>query len=195
VYKSKQKWTPSLLKREREAFFDTRVSGRAEVWSCIKMATELLRQGDLETAQSIVDAADVTVPTGDMVEGVYDQAGGYYQLPNWVVADPSNIREDNEEDLRKVATTETAPQESSEADIKVVDKEESKKEEKGKGKLLGKDESTIKIKARLSDRATDVIIWVGKDETVHAIIGRIREEAGVSLWEGFILFTLLTFCR
>ena len=50
-----------------------------------------MRSGDYETAQSIIDAAGVTVPTGDLCQGVYDEQGVLYRLPRCIVSDPVNI--------------------------------------------------------------------------------------------------------
>lgn len=50
----------------REEFFDTRVTGRAEAWHAIRMAIEMMGE-DLETAQTILDAAGVVLPTGQFL--------------------------------------------------------------------------------------------------------------------------------
>lgn len=180
VWKSRHRWTPTLLRREREAFFDTRVSGRQEIWNCVRVVTELIRQGDVETAQGLVDAADITVPTGDLAEGVYDQVGGYYQLPEWVVADPSNILPDEDPSSKGADVVE---EEYHVEAIEISDKDgalDTTREEKGKGRASDKEDG-LKVKARLSDRATDVVVRVGKQERVQALVERIREEAAVSL--------------
>ncbi|KAL4969199.1 ubiquitin domain-containing protein [Aspergillus stella-maris] len=87
----KRLWTRSLLDRERKEFFETRVTGRAEVWAALNAALGFMRQGDFETAQSIIDAAGVTVPTGDLCQGVYDERGVLYRLPRCIVSDPLNM--------------------------------------------------------------------------------------------------------
>ncbi|KAL9018283.1 MAG: hypothetical protein Q9185_004386 [Variospora sp. 1 TL-2023] len=92
---SKQRtWTRSLLEKERGEFFETRVTGRGEVWGGLKLVTELLREGDVQDAQGVLDASGVTVPTGDLVDGCYDEQGALYQLPAWVVAEPERVVED-----------------------------------------------------------------------------------------------------
>ncbi|KAL4950739.1 hypothetical protein BDW69DRAFT_51746 [Aspergillus filifer] len=101
----KRLWTRSLLDRERKEFFETRVTGRAEVWAALNAALGFMRQGDFETAQSIIDAAGVTVPTGDLCQGAYDERGVLYRLPRCIVSDPLNIvagelgDEDEEEEI------------------------------------------------------------------------------------------------
>jgi len=56
------------LQRARDEFWDTRVTGRAEVWGALRVAVEML-EVDLQTAQGIVDAAGITVPTGRCCSG------------------------------------------------------------------------------------------------------------------------------
>ncbi|KAI4151603.1 MAG: hypothetical protein LQ340_003411 [Diploschistes diacapsis] len=176
-WKSKHRWTPSSLQREREAFFDTRVTGSPEIWNGLRMTIELVRSGDIETAQGIIIAADITVPTGDLAEGVYDQAGQYYQLPEFVVADPTNMFQDEPVSLQKG----TADGEGT-AHLETIQgadaQKEVKKEEKGKGKAPKKG-SGVKVKARLSDRAKDVVVWISKEETVQSVIERVKEESQI----------------
>ncbi|KAI9677327.1 MAG: hypothetical protein M1829_002670 [Trizodia sp. TS-e1964] len=88
---TKRRWTSSDLSRERDEFFDTRVSGQQEIWRTIRMAIECMEGGDIPMAQTILDAAGCTVPTGDLVNGVYDERGNYYQLPEYCLSDPTNL--------------------------------------------------------------------------------------------------------
>ncbi|CBF87999.1 hypothetical protein AN1173.2 [Aspergillus nidulans FGSC A4] len=90
-HSKKRLWTRALLDRERTEFFETRVTGRPEVWDALSAALQFMRNGDYETAQSIIDAAGVTVPTGDLCQGVYDEQGVLYRLPRCIVSDPVNI--------------------------------------------------------------------------------------------------------
>ena len=138
------------------------------------MAIDLVRGGETETAQGIINAADITVPTGDMVEGVYDPAGQYYQLPEYVVADPTNMVEDEPVNLQK------GVEDGEGADVATANLEsvESKTPEKGKGKAP-KNGDGVKVKARLSDQAKDVVVWIDKGEKVQGLIERVREEAEV----------------
>ncbi|KAL4809543.1 hypothetical protein BDV18DRAFT_132288 [Aspergillus unguis] len=94
VWHSKKRlWTRALLDRERREFFETRVTGRPEVWAALAAALSLMQSEDYATAQSIIDAAGVTVPTGDLCQGVYDEQGVLYRLPRCIVSDPDNIVE------------------------------------------------------------------------------------------------------
>jgi hypothetical protein len=92
-------WTRNELDRERKAFFDTRVTNEAAIWNAINQACEVLWTGGdsgdddagLGTAQTILDAAEITLPSGDLVAGCYDRLGNHYRLPAYVVSDPTNL--------------------------------------------------------------------------------------------------------
>lgn len=129
---------------------------------------ELLADGDIATAQSILDAAAITVPTGDLKNGAYDEAGNLYQLPEHVISDPDNLVLDQE-----IKNGETSN------DVTDDDEElERKREEKGKAVLKKSD--MVKVKARLSDRGgPDVVVAIGKDQFVRILVRRIQEEANV----------------
>lgn len=149
------------------------MTGRSEIWQTIRVALEVLwRKGDLHeddgglaTAQSILTAADITIPTGDLVNGVYDSFGNFYPLPEYVVSDPVNMAEvpvsggDVEEGKSE--------EEESEDELK-------RRDEKGKGVM-------VELKARLSDGGGhDLVLRVGKDDSVRLVTKRIMEASGVS---------------
>ena len=185
------RWTRARLARERAAFFETRVTGRPEVWAALRAAAECLRAGDGATAQGVLDAAGVTVPSGDLVDGAYDEAGVLYALVAWVVADPEDLEDEEEEEGEGDEGTERGD-EGVEGmggkglglgKVSVVEESEEERkrtDEKGKGKSVKKGEG-VKVRARLSDRAQDVVVWVGKDESVRSVVNRVREEAMVIL--------------
>lgn len=142
----------------------------------------------LMTAQSILDAADVTVPTGDLVSGVYDSLGNFYQVPEWVVCDPLGMGEEG------VAEKGVEPRgeheggevsKESEGSARKASTDESEetvvKRREAKGKAVLKPGETVRVKARLSDRGgPDVLVSVGKDDSTRAVARRICEAAGVS---------------
>lgn len=165
-------WTRRELDRERIVFFETRVSGRAEVWAAIQAAVEEARRpgGEgLATAQTILDAADVTLPTGDLADGVYDALGGFYAVPEWVACEPADVVEgdgDGEQDVGVRGETE---------------EEGVRREEKGKGKVLVVEEGpVVKVKVRLSERGgIDVVVRVGREESVRGVTRRVLERSDV----------------
>ena len=143
------------------------MTGHTEIWATLKTVVDLVEDGDLSTAQSILDAAAITLPTGDLKNGAYDEAGNLYQLPEHVVSDPTNITLDQPRDEIK-----------GEGRVDGTDDEELERKREEKGKSVVKD--MIKVKARLSDRGgPDVVVSIGKGQTVRTLARRIGEEASV----------------
>lgn len=200
-------WTTAALGRERTEFFDTRVTGRPEVWQTLHAALEELWQSDiathqvetasttageeddddeehrrqpsvaLATAQSILDAADVTLPTGDLAQGAYDALGNYYPLPEWIVADPVNVGQDAAA-AAAAGYTKSPSLAASQDDLAEAEAEAERRREE-KGKAVADLENQIEVRARLSENSHDVVITLGKDETVRSLARRISEEAQV----------------
>jgi len=130
----------------------------------------LLADGDNPTAQSILDAAAITVPTGDLKNGSYDEAGNHYSLPEHIISDPQNVLPDHESIVKGEMSNEVTDED---------EELERKREEKGKAVLKKGD--IVKIKTRLSDRGgPDIIVTIGKDQPVRVLVRRIQEEANVS---------------
>ena len=172
MWTAKKQWSRSQLDRERQEFFETRVTGHAEIWATLKVVVGLLADDDITTAQSILDAAAITVPTGDLKNGAYDEAGNLYQMPEHVISDPQNLVLDQQDEDKKGEIF----QEGTEDDEAI----ERKREEKGKSVL--KATETIKVRARLSDRGgPDVVIPLGKDQVVRVLVRRVEEEANVRM--------------
>lgn len=190
------------MDRERIDFFDTRVSGRPEIWQTLHAALDVLWTADitggddpndssddhgaslaLATAQSILDAADITLPTGNLADGAYDLLGNYYQLPAHVVSDPRNLvsRDDDNDDDRfgeaKTAEDTTAGADDDD-DEDGEDEAERRRVHKGKAVVNVSDQVLAVI--RLSNTARDLRLDVGKDESVRSIIHRVIEESNVS---------------
>lgn len=135
----------------------------------------------LATAQSILDAADITLPTGDLYNGAYDALGNYYQMPHQVVADPTNLvwkpGADGVDDLDDTKADLTVGEETAEEREYGDDEVERRREEKGKAVVDIRDQVTIK--ARLSDGSRDVTVVVDKADTVRRVARLIAEEAQV----------------
>ena len=170
MWTAKRQWTRSELDRERQDFFDTRVTGHAEIWASLKVVVGLLGDGDITTAQSILDAAAITVPTGDLKNGAYDEAGNLYQLPGHIISDPQNLVPEQE----IIGKGETLNEVSEDDEL------ERKREEKGKSVVKPSD--LVKVKARLSDRGgPDIVVAVGKDQPVRTVVQRIRDDTRVGI--------------
>jgi len=165
-------WTPSELARQREAFFETRVSGRPEMWAAMKQVSELLRSGDLKAAQTILDASGATCPTGKVcVErrrggqkkgGVYDDKGLLYEMPGWVVSDPEDL----------VAEPQIEGKDINEESEDEIDAEKGVAMEEKIGDM-------VSVRARLSDRGTDVVVEMGTNQKVSVLVKKVQEKAGI----------------
>ena len=58
---------------------------------------ELSHQNDLSTAQAVLDSAGITIPTGDLGLGCYDELGHRFVVPDFALSEPSNIMDDDVE--------------------------------------------------------------------------------------------------
>ena len=161
-------------------FFETRVAGHPEIWATLKTVVDLMQDGDVPTAQSIIDAAAITLPTGDLKNGAYDEAGNLYQLPEHIVSDPTNIILDQPRDEIK-----------GDGSIDASDDEEMERKREEKGKSVVKD--MVKVRARLSDRGgPDVVVAIGMEQSVRVLARKVGEEASVSRQPRCLGFEILT---
>jgi hypothetical protein len=192
MWRSKRRtWTRAQLDRERAEFFETRVAGRPEIWAAVSMVVSLIRNGDLVTAQGILDAAGITVPTGDLCEGCYDEQGVLYRVPQCVVSDPENMvpsssrtgsedggpvgYEEEEQDSGALSDGKLATDDAS-GDELISQDVERRREEKGKAS----ERDLIRVLARLSDRGNpDILISIGKTQTVGFLARKVHQEAKV----------------
>jgi len=123
---------------------------------------------DLQTAQGIVDAAGITVPTGDLSRGAYDESGHRYEIPEYCFSDPVNVS------AAAAAVVEgRAPHVEEEEE---TDEDDDAAGDLGKGKMRVGPE--MLVKARLSDRGgPDVAIRVDEAATVRRITVMIEGKA------------------
>lgn len=170
------------------------MTGRPEIWQTIRAALEILwsggdlgdDDGGIATAEQMFEAAGITVPTGNLANGVYDALGAFYSLPQWIVSDPVNLQDSpNDGDSSLDAgdgTDKTAGE-----DVAQVDEEELMKRREEKGKGVINPEDLVKVKARLSEgNGTDIIVSVGRNDTVRLLCRKIFEESGVTLLSIFL---------
>ncbi|KAI5369596.1 Putative Ubiquitin domain-containing protein 1/2 [Septoria linicola] len=171
-------WTRRILEQQRKEFFDTRTANRREVWNALEMAAESIRQGDLAQAQAIMEAANVTCPTGRFArgkgkdrqqEGVYDDRGKLYDIPYWVVADPEDIIEGGDE--KEI--------DGAEEEEELAELDQTIRGEKGKGRAEDIGEE-LRVTARLNT-AKDVTVIVGSKQTVAVVKRKIETQNGIRL--------------
>ncbi|KAI1260558.1 ubiquitin domain-containing protein [Xylariaceae sp. FL1019] len=187
-------WTRNHLDQQRIEFFDTRVTGRPEVWQVIRGALEVLWGADssesssdetisnsadaLATAQSILTAAEVTLPTGDLANGVYDSLGNYYSLPEWIVSDPTNIAEDSRAQSKSTKKNDKAEDDlTGEDTAEEPDQDEARQRREEKGKEVVNVKNLVKVRARLSENYPDVTIRIDADATVRSLAKKIADES------------------
>jgi hypothetical protein len=189
-----RRWTKRQLAREREDFFDTRVTGRPEVWQTIHAALRVLWEPSgveddgtegFNTAQTILSAAEISLPTGNLSNGVYDALGNYYALPEWIVCDPIDVIEDGDSkvDLSTGGDETAGDDDDDDDDDDLEEDSESRREEKGKGVVDVREQVTLR--ARLSENGRDYQIIVAESETVRTVARRIAEEASVRITPQF----------
>ncbi|KAF3451321.1 hypothetical protein FNV43_RR07416 [Rhamnella rubrinervis] len=79
------------LMQMRDEFWDTapHYGGNKEIWDALRAAAE----ADLKLAQAIVDSAGVIVQSADLTI-CYDERGARYELPNYVLSEPTNLIKD-----------------------------------------------------------------------------------------------------
>lgn len=162
------------------------MTGQKEIWEALRQAIDCLRSGDVTTAQGILDAVGVTLPTGHIEDGCYDERGNLYKLPLEVLTDPTNLQlGDGEVDGETVVGVPAETKAKLEADPTEEESLSFSKETLGEkmGATVvdkGKEtipEDAIELKCRLSDRGTDIRLQLGKSQKVSVLAIRIQENA------------------
>ncbi|KAE9979325.1 hypothetical protein EG328_000970 [Venturia inaequalis] len=174
--------THAVLVRERTAYFDTRVTGRAEVWAALRIICELLERGENGEAQAIMEAAGCTCPSGEVWGrrgGIWDERGERYVVPAWCVGVPRGCVMVGDE--VQEGTDASGVEESSEdEEVKRFGKGGAVVEVvKGKEKEVEL-ESDLKVRVRMSNTARDFVVRVRADAKVHGLLKRVREVGEVS---------------
>lgn len=253
-------WSRHSIDHERVDFFDTRVTGRPEIWQTLRAALEVLWEADsaavtqrqraglretadgggaqrarqdaghnatiaatsgtatkstetaetaeaLATAQSMLDAAGITLPTSDLAQGAYDALGNFYAMPPWVVSDPTNIESDSTHELEvaKGRMGEGGFEDEEDEDENYFSSSNAEEDDGGdtdasnakrkqqqharqpslrrrrveKGKAVAVPTDQIAVRARLSATSRDIVIYLGREETVRSLVHRISEEGKV----------------
>lgn len=188
-------WTARQLDRERKDFFDTRVTGRPEIWQTVHAALQVLWGEEdeddgadgLATAQMILRAAEISLPTGNLANGVYDHLGNYYQIPEWVVCNPRNMVDEPRDGARGSGGSAAGDEDTTAEDDDMTDDDddddddeiEGRKREKGKEVIDVREQ--IAVRARLSENGQDIGVHVLETEPVKTVAKKIASAAKVSL--------------
>ncbi|KAE8801477.1 ubiquitin domain-containing protein 1 [Hordeum vulgare] len=91
-WKHPQPITIAQLRQMRDEFWDTapHYGGRKEIWDALRAASE----ADVALAQAIVESAGVIVSNADLTL-CYDERGAKYELPKYVLSEPTNLVQDS----------------------------------------------------------------------------------------------------
>ncbi|KAK3005027.1 hypothetical protein RJ639_016766, partial [Escallonia herrerae] len=90
-WKLPQQMTKSHLMQMRDEFWDTapHYGGKKEIWDVLQAAAE----ADLDVAQAIVDSAGIIIQNADLTV-CYDERGAKYEIPKYVLSEPTNLIRD-----------------------------------------------------------------------------------------------------
>lgn len=136
----------------------------------------------LATAQTILSAAEISLPTGNLVNGVYDSLGNYYQLPEWVVSDPSDVVDDDTDDTRDAKGELAGIEDDTGAgEEDENDDQEAEQRRAEKGKAVVDERELITVRARLSETGRDFQVSVCKTETVRSVAKKLAQVSSVSV--------------
>ncbi|KAJ1719259.1 hypothetical protein LPJ53_005946 [Coemansia erecta] len=85
------------LQRRRDAFWETAptYAGRAETWLALRIACD---SADGPLACAILASAGLTVPSGRIADGAYDERGARYAVPQYCLSMPDNVADDDDDD-------------------------------------------------------------------------------------------------
>ncbi|EFX00120.1 histone-lysine n-methyltransferase clr4 [Grosmannia clavigera kw1407] len=183
-------------------------TGAVTSGAAAKFAVTAEEEEALATAQSMLDAAAITLPTSDLAQGAYDAMGNFYALPAWIVSDPTNLvndlphelddsqidlRDDESEEGEEDEEDENVDDESYTSEVGQDDDDTGdvrrnrqqhvhqpslrRRSRMEKGKAVAVSIDRIAVRARLSATARDVVVHLGREETVRSLMHHISEEA------------------
>jgi hypothetical protein len=159
--------------------------------------SEEVRAGNVSEAQAILDALGATCPTGKIARGsrknggggrsgskggLYDERGEMYDIPPWVVVDPEDVVEDEDDEEKDVEAGAPVEPDDNGEDEDGEDTDDPaavarRRDEKGKGRAEDPGE-IVQLRARLSDRGTDITISIGMKQKISDIVRSIRQRIG-----------------
>lgn len=193
--------TMASLKRARDEFFETRVTGRPEMWAAVRILCEMVEEGDVESAQAILDAAGGTCPIGTLwgnKGGCYDEFGERYVVPVWCVGVPYGVRRDGTDgdgDEHADADEVEKVGRGNEDDLLEDEIRIFSRESKGKARAL-MDQGAVKgealkVKVRFSHTARDVTVTIGDQDKVDLLVQRAKSAGSVSLFKDQVMICQL----
>lgn len=143
---------------------------------------ELLERGEIEEAQTIMEAAGCTCPSGEVWGrrgGIWDERGERYVVPAWCVGVPKGCVMEGDE-LQEGTDASGVEESSEDEEVKSFGKRAVGEVGKGKGRLVEMEkeeelESDLKVRVRMSNTARDFVVRARADAKVHGLLKRVRE--------------------
>lgn len=161
--------------------------------------TECMQERDIATAQGIANAVNVTLPTGHLEDGCYDERGNLYKIPEEVLSNPINLQPDEAEvdgatvvempsEVKPKLSAAALVTPTKESSPKIVtEKQDVAVVNKGKETIP---EDAIHLKCRMSDRGTDVATYIAKGENVSVLSTRIKSLVQIPAYARLEMFYL-----
>ncbi|KAJ1740548.1 hypothetical protein LPJ79_003944 [Coemansia sp. RSA 1821] len=204
--------TAAMLQRKRTEFWETAPAfeGRTEIWLGLRMACE---SDDMQLAQAIIESLNVVVPNGRIADGVYDERGACYEIPQYCLSSPTNLMPDSSKLLEQRASVDSggmrtavmaAGSSSSSPSVTAltakspvppiqmyrIDDAESQSSPKAPWSVVGFElGSKISLRIRLST-GTDIGVQMPRDATVAQLEQQLRESGHVSNTQHVHMFYL-----
>ncbi|KTW26327.1 hypothetical protein T552_02812 [Pneumocystis carinii B80] len=164
---SDQPITMSNLIRRRKEFWETAASygGSLEIWNTLRLVLETIPE-NLATAQMIINTAGIVLPTGDLIDGCYDQRGSYYFIPPYIFSEPANLISENPEQPNNDNLNSNIENEENE---KINEPQDSEIE----------NEHASEIIVRLSDTSKDILIKIDSKDSIADMKQHVAKIAGI----------------
>ncbi|EMR09297.1 hypothetical protein PNEG_02257 [Pneumocystis murina B123] len=159
--------TMSNLIRRRKEFWETAASygGSLEIWNTLRLVLETIPES-LTTAQTIINTAGIILPTGDLIDGCYDQRGSYYFIPPYIFSEPTNLISENPEQSKNDKLN------------SIIENEENTKLSESQDSQI-KNEHVNEIIVRLSDTSKDILIKIDSKNSIADMKQHVAKIAGI----------------
>ncbi|PIA12952.1 hypothetical protein COEREDRAFT_83787 [Coemansia reversa NRRL 1564] len=165
-WRAEQSVTREELEQQRADFWETApvYEGQKEIWQALRVACE---SEDIEFACAILDSVGVSIPTGSIHDGVYDERGAQYDIPQYCLSTPVNLLEETarvgrSNKARFIPRTLQEIQEESLSNSGIQGSSHSQSTNRGNGRSLqrlgsvGLDSTITKNKAAATDGRTSM---------------------------------------
>jgi hypothetical protein len=167
--RDKFKWKSDIslneleLEAKRDEFWDTAPAfgGRVEIWNALKAICNAIDTNqNYELAQVIVDSVQIIIPNGSLTD-CYDELGNHYQLPNYVITKPTNLKKTTSKTVPKQCDNKI---ETTTVDAATVD-----------ATTLNKPDLQLKFRLSNSQNNSDLKLIVGQNQTIEDVKKKINE--------------------